>query len=95
VPDPLLLFGAFAAGYLLGRTRPIRSVREWAWWSIQTYGRRHASTPQTLVALVLWPGIAWKAFRAWRRNDPSASRLAAAPKLDEKWQAKLDEGREP
>ncbi|MFB4276056.1 hypothetical protein ACBJ59_12230 [Nonomuraea sp. MTCD27] len=87
----ITLIAALVTGYALGRVRPLHRARSWAWWRIQTYGRRHASTLQTLLALALWPSIALKAFRAWRQDKPPTSRLASAPKLNEKWQAKLDD----
>lgn len=78
---PYALAGAvtitLAAGYLVGRTRPLRAARDWARW--EAFGFRTTSKPRMAVAVLL---LSDEVCRGWWRNDPPRPRWAPAPQVN-------------
>jgi hypothetical protein len=81
-----LLLAAAAAGYLAGRTRPVRALSDWAAWQTRPRGLRLAAvwtirSAENLAWLAAHPVQGWRAWRA--RNHPPA--LAVVPVRAAPW----------
>jgi hypothetical protein len=60
------------AAYVIGRTRPLKRVRDWAAWEAQTtaFGPGWRSEAKALLLLALNPDLVIAAFwRKWRDRD--------------------------
>lgn len=95
----LVIASALAAGYLLGRLRPVRRAFDWANWS--SYGRPQARavvwlllSAENIGIILTHPRECWHAWK--HRHDPPPGR-SPAPKFDSAWVANrtTDSGEDP
>lgn len=83
----LAIAAAIAAGYLLGRWRPIDRLDTWVWRQLAFGGPWLRSKPRQAVVLtvhtIVRPAATWHAWR--HRHDPDPDRTP--PQRDPNWAA--------